>query len=313
MKKRRYLMVIGIIGIVSLGVIGCGKPTAEELKKDIENQKFSSVVKVYEKLEIEDKEKTDEYLTVTIAKMLTDYRIGERTEEDKEKIVKEIEKIEKMPGVSKRLLEILGASKSVIGDYYLNQQTFNTATKNIENPEDALQVYNLLQEACKNDPELLEQVNIKINEVSSKITTKITKGSKINAGGFDINFNKFEFSYDVLPKNTSSFYTHYEADKGKVYYHIAMDLKNNNKQNIGGDKILEAELVYKDDYKYQGFVVLDKTDDSGFDYANITSIKPLEKRGIRILFDLPEEIETSKDSVEINIKIDGKIYKYKMR
>lgn len=154
-----------------------------------------------------------------------------------------------------------------------------------------------------NDPKEQEKTN----------TEEIKEGSKISVGGFDITFNKFEFSYDVLPKNPSSFYTHYEADKGKVFYHIAMDLKNNNKQNIGGDELLKAELVYNNDYKYDGFVVLDSTDESTFDYANITSITPLETRGVRLLFDIPQEIETATESVVINIEIDGKTYSYQAR
>lgn len=310
--KRIKQILLSITIIMAIGLVGCSKPTVESMKEDIEKQEFSTVIKHYKNLESADKTKVDEYITLSVAQIMTDYREGERTEEGKEEIIKKIEELETIQDDSAVLTDILDACKSVTEDYYTNQQTFNTAQA-IDNPEDALLVYETLQEACKDDPELLEKVNLKVEEISSELTTEITKGSKVDVGGFDITFNTFEFSYDVLPKNINGFYTHYEADKGKVYYHIAMDLKNNNKQNIAGDKLLKAELVYNNDYKYNGFVVLDSTDNSTFDYANITSITPLETRGVRILFDIPQEIETATESVVINIEIDGKIYSYKAR
>lgn len=312
MKKIKQKLILMLSMIMVTGLVGCSKPTIESLKKDIESQNFSTVIKHYSGLESEDKTKVDEYITLSIANIMTEYGQSERTEEGKDEVIKKIEELEAIQKDSTVLTEVLGACKSVTNDYYTNQQTFNTA-ESLENLEDSLPVYKNLQEACKDDEELLKKVNLKIEEISSKLTTDIKKGSKIDVGGFDITFNKFEFSYDVLPKNTSGFYTHYEADKGKVYYHVAMDLKNNNNQNITGDEILKAELIYNNDYKYDGFIVLDETDGSGFDYANITSITPLETRGVRVLFDIPEEVESSKESLVINIEIDGKIYSYKAR
>lgn len=311
MKIKKIKLAI-LISIVTVTLVGCGKPTAESLKQDIENQKFSTVIKEYTNLESDDKTKVDEYITLSVAQLMTKYSETERTKEGKDEVIQKIDKLQGMKGASSTMKQVLEASKQVINDYYTNQDTFNKAEE-ISNPEDALKVYKLLQESCKEDPKLLEKVNTKVNDTSSKLTKEIKKGSKINAGGFSITFNKFEFSYDVLPKNTNGFYTHYQADKGKVYYHVAMDLKNNNKQHINGDKLLNAELVYDNDYKYSGFIALDKTDGSGFDYANITSIQPLETRGVRLLFDIPQEIEKSKGPIKINIEIDGKKFVYKVR
>ena len=304
--------LLAILGVITITITGCSKPTAESLKEGIENKEFSTVIKKYNELETTDKTKVDEYITLSIGELMGDYSEGERTEEGKNKIIKEIEELETMEGASDTIKIILESSKEVTNQYYLNQNAFNTAEA-FDSSKETLVVYEGLQEACEDDPILLEKVNLRINELNEKLTTPITKGSNIEVGGFDITFNTFEFSYDVLPEVTSGFHTHYEADKGAVYYHVAMDLKNNNKQNIGGDEILKAELVYNDDYKYNGFIVLDATDGSTFDYANITSIKPLETRGVRILFDLPEEIETATESVELYIEIDGQKYVYKAR
>ena len=312
MINLKKILALAIVSIVATGLVGCSKPTAEGLKENIDNKEFSEVIKNYNKLEDTEKEKVDEYITLSVAELMTDYRIGERTEERKNEIIKEVEKLEKMEGASETIKYILEASKEVIENYYLNQCTFNTAAL-IEEPQDAIVAYTALQEACVDDPELLEKVNLKITEINAKLTKPVTVGTSISSGGFDITFNTFEFSYDVLPKNPSGFYNHYVADKGKVYYHVAMDIKNNNKQTIRGEDVFsKVELVYNNDYKYDGFIVLDEDDGSGFDFGS-TPIKPLETKGIRILFKLPEEIETATEPVEVTIDIDGEKFTYKAR
>ena len=90
-------------------------------------------------------------------------------------------------------------------------------------------------------------------------------------------------------------------------------MENNNKQTINGQDVFsKVELVYNNDYKYDGFIVLDEDDGSGFDFVS-TPIKPLETKGIRILFELPEEIETATEPVEVTIDIDGEKFTYKAR
>lgn len=155
---------------------------------------------------------------------------------------------------------------------------------------------------------------------SKQTSTTIESGSEISDDGINIVFDDFEFSKLILPRGTSSaykswgtFYPHYQAENGKVYYHISMDLTNNNKQNISADKLIQAELVYDNEYTYTPeYILLDSADKLDFHEID-TPIAPLETRGVRVLFYIPEEIKSSDKSVEVKLKIDGKNYLYKAR
>ncbi len=52
---------------------------------------------------------------------------------------------------------------------------------------------------------------------------------------------------------------------------------------------------------------------SDFTYSNITSISPLCTEYVHYLFEVPEEVETSTDPVEISFTVDGNTYTYKVR
>lgn len=131
--------------------------------------------------------------------------------------------------------------------------------------------------------------------------TPISVGESIITEDVEITINKVELSYDVLPDNTSGFYTHYEADAGNVYIHLDVDVKNLRKQNLRCDNILSATADYNDGYTYSGFAAPEDSS-TGFTYANITSIKPLETLGIHYLFKCPQEVEESTNPLFIIIE-----------
>lgn len=131
--------------------------------------------------------------------------------------------------------------------------------------------------------------------------TPISIGESIVTDDVEITINKAELSYDVLPDNTSGFYTHYEADSGNVYIHLDVDVKNLGKQNLGCDDILTATADYNGGYTYSSFAVPEDSG-TGFTYANITSIKPLETLGVHYLFKCPQEVEESTNSLFITIE-----------
>lgn len=108
----------------------------------------------------------------------------------------------------------------------------------------------------------------------------------------EVAINSVEITYDVLPDNTSGFYTHYEADVGNVNICVDADVKNTAKQNLGCDEIGAIFANYNDGYTCKGFVVVDDSS-TGFTYANITSIDPLETKGIKWLIECPQEIDES--------------------
>ena len=149
-------------------------------------------------------------------------------------------------------------------------------------------------------------------EPEAPAVKSISISETLTTSRYEITFNKIEFSYDVMPDNTSGFYTHYAADSGKVYIHVDTDVKNTQKQQLKCDDILKVEVEYNDGYKYSSNTVPEDST-TGFTYANITSIDPLETLGIHFLASCPEEVETSDNPVKVIFSIDGQDYEYVIR
>lgn len=140
----------------------------------------------------------------------------------------------------------------------------------------------------------------------------IKKGDTIENESCKIHFNYVDLSYDVLPKNKSIFYTHYAADSGKVYIDISVDVKNTQKQNLKCDRIMSVSANYNNGYTYSGFAVVEDNN-TGFTYASISSISPLETKGIRFLIDCPQEVEETTYPLFLTFKLNDKTYKYVIR
>ena len=141
---------------------------------------------------------------------------------------------------------------------------------------------------------------------------QIAIGDIISTENFEIAIKNIEFSYDVLPDNTSDFYTHYPADSGKVYIHVDTDVKNLQKQAVMCDSIMNISADYNDGYTYTGQAIPEDSN-LGFNYANITSIDPLETHGVRFLIEVPEEVSTSDAALFLTFDVDGTKFNYAMR
>ncbi len=164
-----------------------------------------------------------------------------------------------------------------------------------------------VQELEKENNELKQQLTT-IAETTTAEETKapqtgipISIGETISNEYVEITINKVELVYDVLPDDVSGFYSHYEADQGNVYLHIDADVKNMGKQNLACDEILKATADYNNGYTYSGFPVAEDSN-TGFTYANITSINPLETLGVHYLFKCPQEVEESSNPLFIIIE-----------
>ena len=140
----------------------------------------------------------------------------------------------------------------------------------------------------------------------------IQQGEVIKTSSAEVTINKISLSYDVLPDKTSGFYTHYPAKKGNVYIDVDATVKNVQKQELRCDKVLTVEANYNNGYQYSSMPVV-KDEKTGFTYANISAIKPLESRGMKFLVDCPEEVESSKNQLSLTINIDGEKYQYTIR
>ena len=139
----------------------------------------------------------------------------------------------------------------------------------------------------------------------------ITDGNVITTPTKEVTIKKSEFSYDVMPDNPDSFYSHYTPDAGKVYIVLSVDVKNNGKADIECDELLGVKADYNNGYAYSGFAVVDEGGD--FTYANITSVSPLSTQAMKYLIECPEEVETSTAPLFLTITVDGVNYQYTIR
>ncbi|WMJ90334.1 hypothetical protein [Anaerocolumna sp. MB42-C2] len=150
-------------------------------------------------------------------------------------------------------------------------------------------------------------------ETESNTSIKeIKEGDTISTDRMKIKIKKIELTYDVLPDDTSGFYTHYAADSGQVYIHVDTDVKNKQKQDLACDDIMTIQADYNDGFTYDSFTVPEDSS-TGFTYSNITTIQPLQTMGIRFLIDCPKEVEEENNPLSLIFTVDDKKYKYILR
>ena len=141
----------------------------------------------------------------------------------------------------------------------------------------------------------------------------ISIGQTVTNNMYEFTLNKVQFSYDVMPDNPPSYYSHYEAKPGQVYIYVNASVKNLQKQGLPCDEVYSVTADYNGGYTYSGFNIITDTD-GNFTYASINSIDPLQTLGVHCLIDCPEEVETSTNPLFLTITMkDGSKYKYTIR
>ena len=149
------------------------------------------------------------------------------------------------------------------------------------------------------------------SRMSSKVET-ISIGDVITTNDYELTLKNVEFTYEVLPPNTSSVYTSYPAESGKVYVHVSADVKNIMQRDIRIEELFTANVLYDGKYKYNGFTIVD--DDNGFDWVeSYVAATPLETCGAHSLIECPVEVDTSGKPVSVTITIGNTNYEYVLR
>jgi len=213
------------------------------------------------------------------------------------------------------LMIILIICIGLIGCSALQEQAkTNTTSDELKKLEEKIAE---LEKENKKLKEQLEQnkPGLDIDEADNKTDgaiAEIKKGDTIKTDRMEITIKKIELTYDVLPDVTDGFYTHYPADSGHVYIHIDTDVKNIQKQKLNCDDIMLVEADYNNGFTYNSFAVPESTS-TGFTYANITSIDPLQTLGVRFLIDCPQEVEETDNPLVLILTVDKKKYKYTIR
>lgn len=151
------------------------------------------------------------------------------------------------------------------------------------------------------------------DRVEEKDIVIVGIGDTITTEYFEYKIENVEFTYEILPPNTSSVYSSYPAEQGKVYLHMSGKLKNLMKRDIRIDETFTPVAIYGDGYVYDGFVIVE--DDNRFDWGSSYSAgAPLETSGVHILVEMPSEVENAGENVILSLKTtDGGTYQLNYR
>ncbi len=186
----------------------------------------------------------------------------------------------------------------------------NNSREANNNISSQVNVENKVEEQNNSDITITEQNQEEnINNVATiKLNDKVTKESK-----YEMTVVDYDFSKKVLPPNTSSFYTYYEAkEDGHQYLDIQIKYKNLDYTDIGADDVGSVSIKFDDKYEYNGFCIIEDTD-RDFTYANITSIEPLTEGNLHYLIDVPDEVANGEESIVAYINIGSDKYELKIR
>ncbi len=150
----------------------------------------------------------------------------------------------------------------------------------------------------------------------------ITSEEVIKTKTKQITLHKIEFSNELKPAPVKEIYniyyptansgTHYYAEKGNVYIHIIMSVKNLDKYRLPCSEVTTVTAYYDGSNKYLGTPVAGDSN-TGFYSAFTASIPPGETRNMSILIEVPEEVETSNKPLFLDFTVDGSEYRLKMR
>ena len=136
----------------------------------------------------------------------------------------------------------------------------------------------------------------------------VTKENKYELTVLGINFGK-----TILPPNTSSYYSYYEAkEEGHQYLELKYNYKNLDETNIRADKVASITIKYNNKYEYTGSSIIEDSE-GDFTYTSITNIAPLTTGKLHYLFDVPDEVANGDGPIVATIKCGSDTYEITLR
>ncbi|MBQ4054897.1 MAG: hypothetical protein IJD17_04220 [Clostridia bacterium] len=138
--------------------------------------------------------------------------------------------------------------------------------------------------------------------------TPISVGQTVEAADFaTMVFNGIEYTDDLMPSNTSGYYTHYPVDDpANTYLVVRFDITNYQTSDRECDTFLGVKAVYMDKYTYVGNVVVEDEDGAGF--SGYEDIAPLTTRHFCYLIKVPKTV--TENTVALTISFNGQEYTY---
>ena len=118
---------------------------------------------------------------------------------------------------------------------------------------------------------------------------------------------------DVMPPKPADFYNHYEAAEGKTYVDLCVAYKSWKDSDVGADDVISGRLFFAEKYEYTSSVTIEEKSRGSFGYANITRIAPLMTEYLHLLFEVPDEVAVSDETISVNLRVSGKDYSFKAR
>ena len=148
---------------------------------------------------------------------------------------------------------------------------------------------------------------------NTKTSGNVTIGETISTENAEFSIEYADITKDVVPPSPDRFYSHYEADDGKVYIDICFEYKNLSSKKVSADEVFSAKMKYADKYEYSGFSTIEEDNRGDFTYSSITSISPLSTEYIHFLFNVPEEVSNTGESIVITFSVDRNTYTFTLR
>ena len=161
---------------------------------------------------------------------------------------------------------------------------------------------------------------IPLNDESDKDTagaeteqmSSIAIGQTVVCDDYEFTLKKVEFSYEVLPQDTSGSYFSYPAESGKVYVHVVADVKNTMQRDIRVGELFETFVLYDGKYNYEGFTIVD--DGASFNWgSSYVAAIPLETCRAHGLVECPAEVDNSGKPISVRIQIGDTTYEFNLR
>lgn len=146
-----------------------------------------------------------------------------------------------------------------------------------------------------------------------KTSGAVARGERISTPNAEASIDFSAIAARIEPPQPDDYYSYYDADAGKVYVDICFAYKNLASDEVDADEIISATLTYAGQYEYAGFTIIEEDNRGDFTYANITGIAPLATEYVHYLFEVPAEVETSGEAIEISFFIDGSSFTYTVR
>lgn len=147
-----------------------------------------------------------------------------------------------------------------------------------------------------------------VNDTHSN-AIEIKTGDGIKEEDFaELTFNGIVYTDDLLPSNTSGYYSHYQVDDpSNTYLVVKFDITNLQTTAKECGDFVGVKAKYLDKYEYAGNVVVEDGDGKGFG-SHYESLNPLAKRKLFYKIEVPDSVVTNE--VELTISFGGKEYKY---